>query len=175
MLKRWAKECRFVLRDLDAWRDLVIGGGQEHDVIGMDRQEVVHKLTKRNEFGLFPMFDRQDGSIGLRPATPSEYFDRLLLQNVWFGDDIQLQGIGISDGGSTYVLTSQPFISGRAADRADIATQFSSLGFQEIDADLAAWIEPNSKIVLSDAHPRNVIVDQQGRLLPIDIIMGRYA
>lgn len=143
-------------------------------MIDPDTQNRVRKLTKRNEFGLFPHFDLVENTVGLRPASPIEYFDRLLLQNEWFEDDIQLVGIGLTEAGSIYTLTSQPFIKGRASTTAEIGECLLGLGFTEIDVDLAAWIEPKEKVVISDAHPRNVVTDSKGRILPIDLIMGRY-
>ena len=125
--------------------------GQEHDVYEPDCEPLIYKLTKRNEFGLFPHFDQNNQSVGLRPASPIEYFERLLLQNEWFEDDIRLEGIGITDAGSIYTLTSQPFIQGQASTLDEIAGLLSDLGFTELDRELAAWIEPGEKIILSDA------------------------
>ncbi|MEO0413955.1 MAG: hypothetical protein AAF226_03270 [Verrucomicrobiota bacterium] len=155
------------------WLDQIVGGGQEHDVIGPNSDNRVYKLTKRNEFGLFPHYYAEEESVGLRPASPLEYFDRLLMQNEWFGDDTQLEGIGFTDAGSVYTLTSQPFVQGRASTLDEISGLLSSLGFREFDPELAAWKDDENQIVLSDAHPRNLVTDSKGRVLPIDLIIGR--
>lgn len=149
-------------------------GGQEHDVWEADFDPRMYKLTKRNAFGLFPVPDFAAGAMGSRPALPSEYLDRLDLQNVVFGDDNALEGIALSDTGAIYTVTSQPYIKGRAASPSEIARLMIRSGFDLSDEALGAWIRPADRIAILDALPRNVVRDSAGRILPIDLVMGRY-
>lgn len=95
-----------------------------------------------------------------------------MLQNELFHDDWQLLGIAASGSGSLYVVTSQPFITGRASTPAEISGLLTSLGFICQDPETAAWYRPVDNILCLDAHPRNVVTDESGRILPIDLILG---
>lgn len=50
-------------------------------------------------------------------ATPSEYLDRLDLQNLIFHDDIRLERV-VANGGKPIIITSQPFTMGLMATAA---------------------------------------------------------
>ena len=148
-------------------------GGQEHDVQIQLEFQRVRKTTKRNSYGFHPLRDTESGRIGMRPALPLEYLERLELQNTIFGDDWQLEGAAENAGGSLYVITSQPFVTGQAASLPQIASLMKSLNFTLEDATLGAWSRASDGVLCLDAHPRNLIMDQSNRVLAIDLILGR--
>lgn len=156
------------------WLSRVEHGGQEHDVYEPDDDPLIYKLTKRSAFGYYASYKPDSGELGMRPATAIEYLDRLLISNEFFGDDIQLEGIGISSGGSIYTLTSQPFIEGEAASVEEIRSWLSGAGFMVVDEQVGGWIHPEERVAVWDAKPRNVVRDNDGRILPIDLILGRF-
>ena len=133
----------------------------------------VIKLTKRNAYGLYAVFDPASGKTGSRPASALEYLERLQWHNDLFGDDIRLLGVAENSGGAVFTLTSQPFISGECATHDEIAAFQSGLDFELLDEVLGAWIRRSDGLVMLDAVPRNVIRDEAGWILPIDIIFGR--
>ncbi|MCG8601369.1 MAG: hypothetical protein MI807_14595 [Verrucomicrobiales bacterium] len=109
------KDCarlRNLLIDLPHWQSQMERGGQEHDIFEPDFDDLIYKLTRKNEFGLFPHYDPETRSIGSRPALPSEYLRRLELQNELFADDIRLMGLGITDVGAVYTLPPSSPIRG---------------------------------------------------------------
>jgi hypothetical protein len=72
-------------------------------------------------------------------ATAQGYLTRLVLQNNYFGDDIQLVAL-INADQRVRVLTSQPHIFGEAAPSAENQAWFLNLGFVQVCAnDCIAW------------------------------------
>lgn len=131
--REWAEEAGAVL-ELEPLQAQVCTGGQEHDVIAPPGTARVTKLTKRSSFGRFPGYSSEFG-VSSRPAlaSESEYLERLHLQNELFGDDNRLEGIALSDGGSVYTVTSQPFIDGRGATWEEIRDRMNESDFEVID------------------------------------------
>lgn len=119
------------------------------------------KATYPNRFGL--AWGRRES------ATAREYLTRLILQNRYFADDIQLVALVCSNA-RLRVLISQPHIAGDPATCGEIQRWFESLGFicREAD-DRIAWYEPEENLLIADAHEGNVIRSQNGVLVPIDL------
>jgi hypothetical protein len=123
--KSWAQTSRQGILSADDWLPRFEAGGQEHDVWETDDNRIF-KTTKRNSYGFRPVRDAESGRIGMRPALPMEYLERLELQNTIFGDDWQLEGVAENAGGSLYVITSQPFVTGQAASQKQISNLMKS-------------------------------------------------
>ncbi len=85
--------------------------GQEHECWFDEELGRWWKATYANRFGL--AWGR-DGS-----ATAEEYLTRLVLQNKWFGDGIELEAL-INCDRKLRVLTSQPHIVGEPAEYDEI-------------------------------------------------------
>ena len=147
------------------------GGGAEHEVyFDLENRRAI-KTTHPNQFGWSAAYESQ-------PATPLEYLVRLIYQNWFFGDDIQLIGVAMGDD-HLEVVTSQPWISGDKtrppASDDQIAHYFSSKGFRKSGQFPGGgfFYNPGLNVVAADAHSRNVLVSSQGQITPIDIVMGR--
>ena len=96
------------------------GYGDEHEAWFDVISSLWFKATYPNRFGL--AWAREDS------ATAREYLSRLVLQNRYFGDDIQLVAL-INTNQRLRILTSQPHISGEAAPVRGNSRMASELGF----------------------------------------------
>jgi hypothetical protein len=110
----------------------------------------------------------------LFPATPLQYFERLRLQNRFFGDSIRFVGI-THDRKHRRIIVSQPDILGRPAAWNEMDNWFSHQGFSKLPRirlggyDSAAFV--GHGIGVFDVRPANVVVGEDGALLPIDLIV----
>ena len=101
---------------------------------GGEHQVYFHKRTQR--YFKATLLERQLGyGIALgslsRGATPSEYLDRLDLQNLIFHDYIRLERI-IANNGQPIIITSQPFIKGVAATAAALDDLMLGKGYEKL-------------------------------------------
>jgi hypothetical protein len=105
-----------------------------------------------------------------------EYFERLLLQNSLFGDSIQLEGIAV-EGSSTAVLTSQPNIEGNDVTVDEMLAFMSKLWFQPLRGlslgrpGALAFYRDLDEVAAFDAHPGNFVKDENGIVLPTDLVL----
>lgn len=137
------------------------GHGDEHEAWFDEPSNRWFKATYPNRFGL--AWGR-DGS-----ATAREYLTRLVLQNTYFSDDIQLIALVECDA-HLRILTSQEHVSGEAAPYDAIQDWFCGLGFCRIETDgRIAWYRQLENLLVADAHEGNVLLDQDGGLVPIDL------
>ena len=109
------------------------GHGDEHEAWFDEESTRWFKATYHNRFGL--AWGR-DGT-----ATVGEYLTRLVLQNIYFGDDIQLVAL-VNSENKLRVLTSQPHIAGEPARYDEIQRWFYKLGFCRLEtAGRIAWYQ----------------------------------
>jgi hypothetical protein len=142
------------------------GRGGEHQVYFYERTQRYVKAT---------LLERQLGygiALGslVRGATPSEYLDRLDLQNLIFHDDIRLERI-VPNHGKPIIKTSQPFIKGIAATPASLDQLMLEKGYEKL-ADGAYYSEREGLLVF-DLLPRNAILAMDGQIYPIDPVIQR--
>ena len=102
-------------------------GGGEHTVRLDDKADLVFKATR---------LDKQKGyGIALgsytHGATPSEYLDRLNLQNIIFNDDIRLERVVLKKG-QPVIVTSQPTIKGTVPTQTAIDETMEAKGFEKL-------------------------------------------
>jgi len=143
------------------------GYGDEHQAWFHEPLNRWFKATYPNRFGL--AWGR-DGS-----ATAREYISRLILQNFYFGDDIELVAL-VNSNEKLRVLISQPHIAGRAATYEEIQGWFCQLGFRRLEIDgCIAWYHKTENLLVADAHEGNVIRTTSGDLVPIDLNIIRPA
>jgi hypothetical protein len=137
------------------------GAGDEHQAWFDEVSNRWFKATYCNQFGL---------AWGRRgSATAGEYLTRLVLQNRYFGDDLQLVAL-VSSRQKLRVLTSQPHVAGEAAAYEDIQKWFCGLGFLRVeDGGSCAWYREPENLLVADAHEGNVIQTGAGALVPIDL------
>jgi len=170
-LIEWFKRKSQILSSSYCRRYRHFGGGAEHEVFFDLNNRLAIKTTHPNKFGW-------SAACESVPATPLEYLTRLLYQNWFFGDDIQLIGALTGDD-HMEVVTSQPWISGDKtrppASDEQIIQYFATKGFQKSEQFPGGgfFYNPELNVVAADAHSRNVLVSSQGQITPIDIVMGR--
>ncbi|HEY1661589.1 MAG TPA: hypothetical protein VGI03_04160 [Verrucomicrobiae bacterium] len=137
------------------------GHGDEHEGWFDEASNRWYKATYANRFGV------AWGHSG--SATAGEYLNRLVLQNKYFGDDIQLVAL-VNCGQKLRVLTSQPHIVGEDAEYGEICLWLRGLGFRRLESNGAiAWYRDNDNLLVSDVHEGNVIRSVTGALFAIDI------
>lgn len=102
-------------------------------------------------------------------SSPIEYLERWHLHNELFGDSIQFIGAWDSPPGMR-LLISQPAIAGQPASDEQIRQFFETSGWQpfQIGLDLA-YFDPDLEIAISDTHPGNLVLMDDGTLAPIDL------
>ena len=135
------------------------------------------KATHPGRFG-FAVIALDDGSLELTGATPLEYVERMLLQNSVFGDDVKLEGVAM-EGGKMSLLTSQPNVSGGEASDDDMTAFMAKLWFQPLTGlslgrpGALAFYRDLDEVAAFDAHPGNFVKDDNGVVLPIDLVLLR--
>ena len=105
----------------------VFARGGEHQVFFQKRTQCYLKAT---------LPDRQKGyGIALgsftHGATPSEYLDRLALQNQIFNDDIRLERI-VGNNGRPIIIISQPFIKGGTPTQAALDELMTGKSYEKL-------------------------------------------
>lgn len=144
------------------------GRGGEHQVYFHERTQRYFKAT---------LLERQLGygiALGsfIRGATPSEYLDRLDLQNLIFHDDIRLERV-VANGGKPIILTSQPFILGVMATAAALDELMIGRGHEKLTD--GAYYSEREGLLVFDLFPRNAILAADGQIYPIDPVIQRIA
>lgn len=157
-LVAWARS-REVLLTSEFFATLsLLDSGHEHFVF---RDTVAKRVVKVTYAG-------KAGSDPLEPPLPSEYLERLRLQNLVFEDDVRLEGI-IENRAGVSIVTSQPFVPyGKPPHptEREIETFLNGLGFFYQSG---AYFRKRDRLVLVDPHPANVIRAPDGKLVPIDV------
>lgn len=110
---------------------------------------------------------RLNEAIGLAPATPLQYLDRLEMHNRCFGRSVDFLGLVRLKGGLS-IVTSQIFLSGGKPSIAQIASFMGEHGFRKL-ADENAYCRPDDKLAVFDAHARNYAL-VEGVPVPFDVI-----
>ena len=140
---------------------------------GGEHQVYFQKHTRRYLKATLP--DRQKGyGIALgsltRGATPSEYLDRLDLQNQIFHDDIRLERV-VTNNGKPIIITSQPAIKGDAPLQVALDELMTVKGYEKLSA--GAYYDEASGLLIFDLFPRNAIQAADGQVYPIDPVIQR--
>jgi len=140
---------------------------------GGEHQVYFHKRTQR--YIKATLLERQLGyGIALgsltRGATPSEYLDRLDLQNLIFHDDIRLERV-VANGGKPIIITSQPFIMGVMAAAAALDELMLGKGYEKLTD--GAYYSEGEGLLVFDLLPRNAILATDGQIYPIDPVIQR--
>lgn len=138
------------------------GHGDEHEAWFNEPTNVWFKLTYPNRFGL--------GWNSDETATPTQYVNRLLLQNEHFADRIALLGL-IEVNQRMRVLTSQPHVAGDPATCEEIKAWFEGMGYTRVQSDegAIAWYDPDENLLIADAHEGNVVRTKNNVLVAIDL------
>jgi hypothetical protein len=139
----------------------------------------VFKATYAGAFGFTVVCNAATGSLPqITRGLPLEYLERLLLQNNLFGDGVFLEGVAIEAGGSV-MITSQPTLIGQPVESGEIIEFMRHLWFQPLpglslgNPGALAFYRDLDEVAAFDAHPANFVKDQNGIILPIDLILVR--
>lgn len=146
-----------------------VASGAEHEVFFDETGQVAVKLTRDGRFG-----HSLEGE-GLS-ALPSEYLQRLVYHNDLFGDRISLRGAWCSEG-AVQLVSFQPWIKLDAEnpvpDQDDVDDYFQNIGFiRSLQTDVPVYYHSGLDLAVLDAHPQNILRDELGRLVPIDVVVG---
>jgi len=168
-LQRWATNGGRCLNE-DGLRGFKpVASGAEHEVFFDESRQRAIKVTKGGRFG-----HSLEGE-GLS-ATPAAYLQRLVFHNELLGDSIELVGVWSAEG-SVRIISSQPWVTEAKVDvgltQDDITAWFGDLGFKRFCcAEVPAYFKAESDVVVLDANVKNVLRDTNGRLFPIDVVIG---
>ena len=140
---------------------------------GGEHQVYFHRAKRR--YLKATLLERQLGygiALGshVRGSTPSEYLDRLNLQNRLFDDDIRLERV-VLKGGKPMIVTSQPAIKGEHPTPAALDELMLTKGYEKL-AD-GAYYDAGAGLLVFDLFPRNAIRAQDGHIYPIDPVIQR--
>lgn len=105
-------------------------------------------------------------------ASPDEYLFRLAKQNELFADSIRVVGVARYPQGLS-VLTTQPFYKGTRTDQKVIDAWFDRLGWISLPAKDGAYYHTEKDLLIMDALPRNVLTQEDGSLMPFDVVIVR--
>lgn len=175
-LLAWAGESGRLIASA-VYRPRLEDGGQEHRVWLDEASQRYFKATFPARFG-FTVIALPELGLELAPATPLEYVERWLLQNPVFGDDVQLERVAEEDGGLV-TLISQPNLTGGEATLEEIERFMNHLWFQPLGRlglggpCALGFFRDLDEVAAFDAHAGNFVKDQDGVILPIDLILVR--
>lgn len=159
---------------MDDSRGPQLAGGREHDVIFLPAEACWVKFTKPGLAG-FTVDWEESGRPFLRNALPMEYLDRLQWQNEFFQDSITLTGLWREGRGGWRIRTTQPHVVGRRATMLEISVGLKALGLVQMGWKGMGYEDSTSwrigRFGVWDVHPANVILAENGVLVPIDVII----
>ncbi|MES2996151.1 MAG: hypothetical protein V4733_05005 [Verrucomicrobiota bacterium] len=136
--------------------------GDEHEV--WFEKESVIKLTYPDFFGLRVVY-REDED---KKCLPCEYFERWVLHNEIFGDNVAIPCAFETAKGLRVALV-QKAIKGVPAELEEIRKFFLDNGWSSFQADgNTAWFDKERELVVSDTHRGNLIKTEDGTMVPID-------
>lgn len=161
LLIEWAKENQKLKKSFPEGD----GSGGEH-IVHLDIKAGRYSKTT-NQKGLG--YGVAVGSY-CRGATPSEYLDRLSLQNELFNDDIRFEYVATRER-LPVIVTSQRIAIGVPAQEAEIIAVMEDSGYEHI-APGTFYLE-NRGLLVYDLHPRNAIKDPAGDIQMIDPVVQR--
>jgi hypothetical protein len=172
----WARESDRLTEPTD-YLPRIEDGGEEHRVWLDAIARRYFKVTHAGRFG-FTVIPMSDGTAELTNATPLEYLERLLLQNFLFNDAIRLEGVAI-ERERMVVLSSQPSISGSPVSNGEMLGFMRKLWFQPLQGlslgrpGSLSFYRDLDEVAAFDAHPGNFVKDDNGVVLPIDLVLVR--
>ena len=143
----------------------VLGGlvdqGSEHSVFRHESTLRVWKMTYADYSGInFP-----DGCV--TPALPHEYFERWILHNDLFDDDVCFEGV-VDDASGIALIISQLWLEGDVPTRDQVDAFMAELGFKVIPGK-EDYYRRSDEIAVLDCHLGNFILGEADMVFPIDI------
>jgi hypothetical protein len=165
----FAKEQCFLGDDWSG-RLSAVSSGAEREVFFDPASQLAIKVTRPGAFGHSVV------GPGLS-AFPSEYLSRWTFHNQIFGESVRFLGALKNESGFQLVI-SQVWIASRldcpTASEQKIESYFEYLGFQKMPhLEVPVFFNPELDLVILDAQPHNVLKDDAGNLVPIDVVIGQ--
>ncbi len=137
------------------------------------------KVTHPGRCGFTVVSGEETGfQAELTGALPLEYLERLLLQNSLYGDRITLEGVA-QEGNQLVIVTSQPTLLGGPVSHSEMLAFMAKLWFHPLHGlslgrpGALAFYRDLDETAAFDAHPGNFVKDDNGVVLPIDLILVR--
>ncbi len=115
----------------------------------------------------------QPGEFGAEGGLP-EYLQRLAWSNEFFDDDWLVEGwLRYPNEPAARIVTSQPWYRVRPERPEPTLPEIDAYMWQQgwLKAYEGAWIHASREIVISDAMPKNFVLDVAGYVQPIDLII----
>lgn len=139
--------------------------GNEHQVWFIGSAGLFVKVTWPDFFGLKVIYRSDEDER----SSPIQYLERWDLHNRHFGDRVEFSGVLRTADGLRLVI-QQPAVAGKPASVEQIESFFTSNGWRpfSVDGNLAFY-DPVRKIAVSDTHPGNLVMMEDGLLAPIDL------
>lgn len=161
--------------------DLISNSTSEHEVRYHKDQNRAWKRTWAGFYGQVPFPDQ--GRLGRRNATPSEYMTRMALQIMVFSSDIRLEGVSISDkpsmiigqpaGEPSFVISQEWLERAQDATPLDIAGMLTEDQFQAVRHSYYGWYRSADGVVIVDAKADNFIATQAD-IIALDLQMAIF-
>ena len=174
-LLAWAEKARCLISPA-TYQTSLRAGGEEHRIITTGDLSRYWKVTHPGRCGFTVIVGEETGhQPDLTNALPLEYLERLQLQNNLFADDIRLEGVAIENG-QMVLVTSQPAILGGQATEEGMINFMAKLWFQPLRGlslgrpGALAFYRDLDEVAAFDAHPGNFVKDDNGVVLPIDLV-----
>jgi hypothetical protein len=151
-------------------------GGSEHVCRYLPAWQRWEKLTHKNSAGWW--VDMEDWYC--LPATPLQYLKRLSLSNEVLGDDVRFVGVDIGPTPyTTRIRTTQRHIVGESPSMDHVRAWLETFGFElQSNIKIGAYDALccfRHDVWLFDVRPMNFVQCSDGSLIPIDLIVQRYA
>jgi oligopeptide/dipeptide ABC transporter ATP-binding protein len=159
ILAEWAKDCGKLVAVSSL--GTLMDQASEHQVYYDPAEGKAVKVTIPGRCGnTFP-------GGGFDAALPSEYCNRWLAYNEFFGDQVMFEGVALS-GGEASLVVSQRWIKGDRPSSDDIFRFMAGLGMTQAP-NLRDYYSISAGIAVLDAHLDNFIIDSEGDVVPIDV------
>ena len=170
-LIEWARSVGKTLPFSHVEQFVRVSEGAEHVVFHDPSRGLAVKATHVNRFGHSVIAEGMS-------ASPLEYVQRLVWHNTLFGDEICIEGVAF-DEAQIEIITTQPWIVASpqqpSPSQSEIDAYFSSIGFCKVELvpDVPLYFHRELGILVADAHDRNILRNESGALVPIDLVIGR--
>lgn len=159
-------------------------GGGEHRVWFDEATQRWLKVTDQGQLGLRLRGEVPKGGESKQETgnqldnmtTPLDYLDRVRMQNE-LGDDVKVHGITYWPGSNhPSIVTSQPHYDGvgtlpNTVAKIVIDRGMTKAGFTKIGD--GEFYNPETRMTIADAFPRNVAINKDGSIVPFDIVTSR--
>lgn len=177
-LLAWAEQSRGLISPSE-YLPLICDAGEEHPVWVPEDQTRHFKVTHPGWCGFTVVIGAETSfDAELTGALPLEYREHLLLQNSLNGDRVSLEGVA-REGNQLVIVTSQPTPLGGPVSQSEMLAFMAKLWFQPLTTltlghpGALAFCRDLDETAAFDAHPRNFVKDNNGVVLPIDLILVR--